>query len=487
MARTDLDLMEYANDAAAIAAYVPNASGFLADSYPTDNFGANRGLQSGNIIRAAQSFNGVFGKLTSVKFYCAKFGSPTGNAVAKLYAHSGTFGTNGVPTGAALATSGNVDVSTFPTQPTHTLFEFTFTGANQYALVAGTKYFITIEYSGGDASNQVYVGVDDSASTHEGNGAYLIGTTWTTISQDTIFYVYTTGDFQPLSESTIKSEGSYSLKSIAKQTTSLNKTLTKSSLSIDLSNKDYIGIYMRASRTGANIKIGFHNSGNATTDLVPTMTSASSPAGVASTSYEYSSDYAGWKVFDKNAGTLWSGGGGTLPQWVQYQFATAQVVQKYILTGDATVARSPRTFTLSGSNDGTNFTVLDTRLNETGWSAGEKRTYRFANPTAYLYYRINITAVNGDTYTELRAVEFMLSDDIEIFPTINEADTWELKILDLSEVENTDKDDIDSIIVTVANADADNTFYLDCVYSDEFINNLKQYRRTRVPGSITGI
>ena len=66
------------------------------------------------------------------------------------------------------------------------------------------------------------------------------------------------------------------------------------------------------------------------------------------------------------------------------------------------------------------------------------------------------------------------------------ADTWEYKILDISAVANANKDVIDSIIVTIVNADADNTFYIDCVFSDTFINNLKQYRRVRVPGAITG-
>jgi hypothetical protein len=49
----------------------------------------------------------------------------------------------------------------------------------------------------------------------------------------------------------------------------------------------------------------------------------------------------------------------------------------------------------------------------------------------------------------------------EITPNIAVADTWQTVTWDLSAVANTDKDAIDSIIITIVNADAANTFYLD--------------------------
>jgi hypothetical protein len=73
-------------------------------------------------------------------------------------------------------------------------------------------------------------------------------------------------DLQSYSEGTIKQQGSYSLKASAAQTLSLNKTLTKSSLSIDLSNRDDLTIDCRASRTGSQFKIGLHDSGGTTTE-----------------------------------------------------------------------------------------------------------------------------------------------------------------------------------------------------------------------------
>jgi hypothetical protein len=49
---------------------------------------------------------------------------------------------------------------------------------------------------------------------------------------------------------------------------------------------------------------------------------------------------------------------------------------------------------------------------------------------------------------------------------ITEADTWELKTIDISAVADADKDAIDSIILTITNADADNTIYLDYLIAD---------------------
>ena len=79
---------------------------------------------------------------------------------------------------------------------------------------------------------------------------------------------------QDYSEATIKQEGSYSLKGVALITDSLNKTLTRTvSPTINLTDKTIIKFDMRASRTGANIKIGIHDSGG-TTEITPTIVTA---------------------------------------------------------------------------------------------------------------------------------------------------------------------------------------------------------------------
>jgi hypothetical protein len=80
---------------------------------------------------------------------------------------------------------------------------------------------------------------------------------------------------QSFSEGTIKTQGSYSLKVVAKATNSLSKTLTKTIGSpINLSGADSASFDIRSTRTGSNIKIGIHDSGGTTTEITPNITSA---------------------------------------------------------------------------------------------------------------------------------------------------------------------------------------------------------------------
>jgi len=52
-------------------------------------------------------------------------------------------------------------------------------------------------------------------------------------------------------------------------------------------------------------------------------------------------------------------------------------------------------------------------------------------------------------------------------PDILIAGTFQTESIDISAIANTDKDDIDSIVITILDADADNTFYIDNIYTEE--------------------
>lgn len=145
-------------------AFVFNNSGLSTDS----------NTLSPTLTGTAQSFTGNGNKIISVKFNLKKFGSPTGNAVAKIYAHSGTFGSSSVPTGAALATSDNLDASTLGTN--YAWATLTFSGANQFQTVNGTNYCISIEFTGtGTDSITVH---QDFNNDFPGNRSDLTSGTW---------------------------------------------------------------------------------------------------------------------------------------------------------------------------------------------------------------------------------------------------------------------------------------------------------------------
>lgn len=158
-----------------------------SESSGTDT-GTNYIVGDGTISGQGQSFaNGTLAKfLTRATAKLKKVGTPTGNLVAKLYAHSGTFGSSSVPTGGALATSVNIDVSKLTTA--YETIEIGFT--TQYEMVASTNYVITFEYSGGDGSN--YVHVEGAASgTHAGNRSENTGTWSASAGSDLNFAVFT--------------------------------------------------------------------------------------------------------------------------------------------------------------------------------------------------------------------------------------------------------------------------------------------------------
>ena len=162
----------------------------LVDSYPFDNSNNSHGICSTNDAGGGQTFTpSKSGLLTLAQFYLYKDGSPTGNAYAKLYACTGTYGTDSTPTGTALAVSEPFDVSALTVNPR--LCDFTFTGANQYSMTAGTHYAISFEYSGGNATNVVCICIDTTSPTHGGNDyEYAGGNYWPSSSRDTIFCVY---------------------------------------------------------------------------------------------------------------------------------------------------------------------------------------------------------------------------------------------------------------------------------------------------------
>lgn len=149
-------------------------------------------LDAADYVGIGQAFLGDGGVLASCKFYGIKTGTPAENVVAKVYAHTGTWGTSGKPNGSALATSANVAGTAFP--EANGLVAFTFSGANKITLAKGTHYVLTCEYASGTGTDYISILTDHSSPYHDGNGCTLVSTTWTQSADDTCFYVYRTED-----------------------------------------------------------------------------------------------------------------------------------------------------------------------------------------------------------------------------------------------------------------------------------------------------
>jgi predicted alpha-1,2-mannosidase len=80
--------------------------------------------------------------------------------------------------------------------------------------------------------------------------------------------------------------------------------------------------------------------------------------------------------------------------------AKTPAVELYTLTSSAT-AGDPSGWTLSGSSDGGTWNVLDTRTNQSFAYRSQTRVFKVANPVAYAYYKLELTASTGTGLAEI--------------------------------------------------------------------------------------
>jgi len=128
--------------------------------------------------------------IDSAKFYLSKrTGSPTGNAVVKIYAITGTVGTDAKPTGGVSIVSNNFDVSTLAGTSAE-LVTFTFNGET---LGAG-DWYIGVFYDSGTADvNDIKIYCHSGDGDASINYAETQAGTWTGYSAyDCNFFVYKT-------------------------------------------------------------------------------------------------------------------------------------------------------------------------------------------------------------------------------------------------------------------------------------------------------
>jgi hypothetical protein len=113
------------------------------------------------------------------------------------------------------------------------------------------------------------------------------------------------------------------------------------------------------------------------------------------------------KAFDGDIYTKWLTFTNT--GWIAYDYTStnAYAVTQYSITsandGDA---RDPKNWEFQGSNDGgMSWDTLDTQVNQDFTARYQTKSYTTANSSAYKVYRLNITANNGDSKTQLAELE----------------------------------------------------------------------------------
>jgi len=144
---------------------------------------------------------------------------------------------------------------------------------------------------------------------------------------------------------------------------------------------------------------------------------------VASASSDNPPNETAAKAFDGQTSTKWFNANAGNTGWLRYYFGgPVQRVIRYDLTSANDVpGRDPKNWQFQGSQNGVTWTTLDTRAGETFPNRFQTKQYPFSNTTAYAYYRLNVTANNGDA-TGIQLAELSFTDAPVIStvpPTLN--------------------------------------------------------------------
>ena len=99
--------------------------------------------------------------------------------------------------------------------------------------------------------------------------------------------------------------------------------------------------------------------------------------------------------------------------YVEYDFGASnpKTIKRYRLTSaNDQEVRDPHTWTLEGSNNQSDYTVLDSRTDVAFAARGETQEFKVASPGEYRYYKLNIATNRGPTTaTSTQLAEFRLS------------------------------------------------------------------------------
>ena len=165
-------------------------------------------------------------------------------------------------------------------------------------------------------------------------------------------------------------------------------------------------------KDGEEIKT-WKSAGVKTQDEIPKMSSYTQGIVAIESSGEYNASTRAWTSFDDNKQSNgWKGAYGSSVGFLLVDFGVAKVAKKYVLHLDTSLEFQPRNWRFEGSNDKSNWAVLDTITNGTTaleWS--KDLTYEIQNTEGYRYYRIYITATGGiNKEPEITEMEIMCED-----------------------------------------------------------------------------
>jgi len=175
-----------------------------------------------------------------------------------------------------------------------------------------------------------------------------------------------------------------------------------------------------------------------TDNIIPAMTSDTSPSGEASASgVYYDTKYPAYMAFDHISNTIssaWVCEYGSSSGWLAYEFENEKCVTKYTLVSRnpvVEITEMPKTWTFEGYDEETDsWVVLDKQTNVTTWTISVKKEFTFTNKINYKKYRINVNENCDSSHHlvigELEMMETVSSSNLKATGGTSKVDlTWD--------------------------------------------------------------
>ncbi|MBO7542030.1 MAG: RICIN domain-containing protein, partial [Bacteroidales bacterium] len=120
------------------------------------------------------------------------------------------------------------------------------------------------------------------------------------------------------------------------------------------------------------------------------------------------------KLIDNTDGSKYCAAIGSNDEvWIRYSSTQKAVLTAYTLcSANDAHGRDPKAWRLEGSNDGTNWTVLDTRSNQTFVDFKQKHYYEVSTTEAFGMFRLVVTARNDAASTIFQMAEWQLFGNV---------------------------------------------------------------------------
>ncbi|WP_064198962.1 LamG domain-containing protein [Brevibacillus brevis] len=154
--------------------------------------------------------------------------------------------------------------------------------------------------------------------------------------------------------------------------------------------------------------------------VIPTMTSNTTPSGIASaSSVLIPSRYDAWQAFTPDAaveGCWYSSKVPTPsnPETLMYEFPTPKIISRIRIKGSTNINASPKDFDFIAW-DGSQWIVLLSITNSTGWVNTIPRAWDIPNTAPYQKYGIRVYRVDGNQdYVSIGFLEMFASDVIKV-------------------------------------------------------------------------